>query len=225
MILVNLLPQEQRPIKRTPLPHLLSLLALVGALVGMAAVFLALQAEKAGEQARLDKINARLKELEPIREDYRRLKAEEKTLRAKVEVIEAILEARIIWSEQLDRLVTLTPENVWFERMWVSVEEDTREVVVLDEKTKQPVIDPRTNREKVEMIKTKEHRLHFTGYVKPDADGNKEISPLLDSLRNDPKFSAIFPFKDARYEDTEFNGYPVRKFTSDYRITPGGGAS
>lgn len=225
MIFVNLLPHDLRPIKRTPLPHLLSLLALAGALAAMGIVFLSLQAEKSGKQAQLDKINARLKELEPIREDYKRLKEEEKTLRAKVEVIEAILEARIIWSEQLDRLVKLTPENVWYERVWVSLEDDTREVVVLDEKTKQPVIDPRTNKEKVETIKTKEHRLHISGYAKADDNGRTDITPLLNNLRTDVQFSSTFPFKDARSEDTAFGGYPVRKFTSDYRITPGGGAS
>lgn len=225
MILVNLLPHDLRPIKRTPLPHVLSLLALAGALVAMGIVFLSLQAEKSGKQAQLDKINARLKELEPIREDYKRLKSEEKTLRAKVEVIEAILEARIVWSEQLDRLVKLTPENIWYDRVWVSLEDDTREVVVLDEKTRQPVIDPKTNREKVETIKTKEHRLHISGYAKTDENGGLEITPLLNNLRSDSQFATIFPFKDARYEDTAFGGYPVRKFTSDYRITPGGGAS
>lgn len=225
MILINLLPHDLRPIKRTPLPHVLSLLVLVASLVAMGFVFLSVRGVMAGEQGRLDKINARLKELEPIREDYKRLKNEEKTLRAKVEVIEAILEARIIWSEQLDRLVTLTPDNVWYERVWVSLEDDTREVVVLDEKTRRPLIDPRTNREKVETIKTKEHRLHISGYAKTDENGRTDITPLLNNLRSDSQFASTFPFKDARYEDTIFSGYPVRKFTSDYRITPGGGAS
>lgn len=223
MIRINLLPKEMRPVKRTPLPHLASVLALVLALLAMGYFFFDMRAKIVAEQDRLANIESELKKLEAIREDYQRLKGEEKKLRAKVDVIEEILKDRIVWSEQLDRLVTLTPENVWYDRIWVSLEVDQREVVVLDEKTREPVIDPKTNRPKVETIKTNEHRLHISGYVKADESMRIDVNPLLNNTRADAQFAAVFPQKNPRFEDTEFNGVDVRRFTMDFGINAGGG--
>ncbi|HNR29488.1 MAG TPA: hypothetical protein PKI11_01250 [Candidatus Hydrogenedentes bacterium] len=224
IIKINLLPEGLRPIKRTPLPHLASLLVLALALAAMGYVFMEVRGRVAGEEQRLAAIERELKELEPIREDYKRLKAEEQTLRAKVEVIDEILRDRIVWSEQLDRLVTLTPENVWYDRVWVAMEADQREVVVVDEKTKEPVIDPRTNRPKVEIIKTNEQRLFVSGYVKADENMRFNVNPLLNNTRADTAFAAVFPQRNPRFEDTVFAERPVRRFTLVFGINAGGGA-
>ncbi|MBP8129626.1 MAG: hypothetical protein KA184_08580 [Candidatus Hydrogenedentes bacterium] len=224
MIRVNLLPEHLRPVKRTPLPYLASLLVLVLAIAAMGYVFMMMRGRIVDEQDRMANIESDLKKLAAIREDYLRLKEEEKKLQAKVDVIEEILKDRIVWSEQLDRLVTLTPENVWYDRIWVSLEMDQREVVVVDEKTREPVMDPKTNRPKVEIIRTNEHRLHLSGYVKADESMRINVNPLLNNTRSDAQFAAVFPQKNPRFEDTEFNGFPVRRFTMDFGINAGGGA-
>lgn len=224
MIRVNLLPEHLRPVKRTPLPYLASLFVLVLAIAAMGYIFMMMRGRIVDERDHMANIESELKKLAAIREDYLRLKEEEKKLQAKVDVIEEILKDRIVWSEQLDRLVTLTPENVWYDRIWVSLETDQREVVVVDEKTREPVMDPKTNRPKVEIIRTNEHRLHLSGYVKADEGMRINVNPLLNNTRSDAQFAAVFPQKNPRFEDTEFNGFPVRRFTMDFGINAGGGA-
>lgn len=220
MILINLLPQEMRPIKRTPLPYLASLCVLALVLLGIAFLYLRGQARLAGEHEKLAEIEAELKTLEAIREDYKRLKAEEERLRAKVKVIQEILQDRIIWSEQLSRLVELTPENVWYDHIWVSLEEEQREVEILDEKTKAPIPDPRTGRNKVEVIKTKEHRLHLSGYAKQDENGVTNLYPLVDNIKADKEFTERFAYRMPQGKDTSFLDQPVRQFTMDFKINP-----
>lgn len=223
MITINLLPHSLRPIKRTPLPHLLSLAFLVLAVGVMAYLYMDGHGAVQSIQYRQAEIAVRLQSLQAVTDEYERLKEEELRLQSKVGVIEEILLDRIIWSEWLSRLIELMPENVWFQRMWVSLREVVREEVVIDPATGQPVRDPRTGRDKVETVRDREYRLNLSGMVKEDDLGNRDVTPLILNTQRDLEFSQVFEHKDARYEDTDFNGAPVRKFTLEYGINSGAG--
>lgn len=223
MIKINLLPPQLRPIKRSPLPHLISLVFLALALGAMALVYLNTRDAVSAIENRQAEIASRLQALQAVTDEYKRLEAEEKVLQSKVAVIEEILQDRIIWSEWLSSLIELMPENVWLGRVWVSLREIVREEVVIDPASGQPVRDPRTGRDKVETVREREYRLNLSGYVKEDDQGNRDVTPLILNTQRDPEFSRVFEHKDARYEDTDFNGAPVRKFTLEYGINSGGG--
>jgi Tfp pilus assembly protein PilN len=136
MIVVNLLPEELRPIKRTPLPHLASLLVLVLAIGAMGLLFLAKIGEISDTNAKLATAEQELDALKEIVEDYNALSAKKQQLENKINVIQEILADRIIWSEQLHELSTLTPENFWYERIRVTSKTVREERVVIDEKNR-----------------------------------------------------------------------------------------
>ena len=221
MIHVNLLPPAFRPIKRTPLPHLLSLLVLCAAIAAMAFLFLQVRAQMSATERKLAETEASIQSLRAIIADYEELKKQEVQLRAKVTVIEEILDNRIIWSEWIHRLLELMPDNIWLERVWVSMTETKQEQIVRNEKG-EIEIDPRTKREKTEVVTTREFRLNVHGYAKEDDLGNKDVNPFITNTKSDPEFSSIFHHRQARVADTTFNGRPVREFTLQYSIDPGG---
>ncbi len=220
MIIVNLLPHALRPVERSPLPHALSIIALAAAVAAMGYLFLDQRQAIASRNDHLTGIQQELQRLEGVIADYERLKDEEQRLQAKVEVIEDILQNRIIWSEVLAHLLELTPDNFWYERIWVSLEEQTLRQVVTDEEGN-TVIDERTQRPEVEIIRTKEHRLNLRGYVKETEEGRYSVSPLILQTQLDPVFADMFPYESLTMDDMEYNGYPVRQFTLQYSIRSG----
>lgn len=222
MIVVNLLPEELRPIKRTPLPHLLSLLVLVLVVAGMGLVFLGKVAEIRSAKNKLAETEQQLDDLRAIVDDYNALSTKKQQLENKINVIQEILDDRIIWSEQLHELATLTPENFWYERIRVTSKTVREEIVVVDEKTGAPVIDPKTKLEKTTTVNVKRPMLEISGYVINNEEGSNQIYPLTFKTTEDPEFSSIFILDRPQITDAEYNGYQVRGFVLEYKIEAGG---
>ena len=108
-----------------------------------------------------------------------------------------------MWSKQLWLLSKLTPENIWFSGIRVTVRTFRDTVVQYDERQKKNV--PKT-------ITTKRPVLQVSGYIVPDKAGNTWIDPLTKATQNDPEFSAMFEVRDWKLDYVDFNGYPVRSF-------------
>lgn len=219
MILINLLPEELRPIKRTPVPYIISGGALIGAVAGMVLLFLSGLATQSSLKAELKKNNDELAALKPVVDEYNQLQEEKVNLRDKIETIQQILSDRKIWSEHLHQLATLTPENVWYSQIRVYQKPDKKTVQKIDPKTQKPEIDPKTNQPKTEIKNIKVPVLEVSGYVVNDATGTANVAPLSEATSKDPEFSKHFKFENvSKLEDTEFKGFSVRSFTLQYQI-------
>jgi len=221
MIIINLLPEELRPIKRTPLPHLLSLMVLFIALAGLAFLFVTKTAQIAGKRAELAQANADLEKLRAVVEEYNALSEKKQQLENKINVIQEILSDRIIWSEQLHTLASLTPENFWYQRIRETFKSFREERVVIDAKTGKPELE-KDGREKVVRENVKRPILEISGYVINDDQGVNSIFPLTVATTQDPKFSSTFTLDSPQITDSEYNGYSVRGFVLEYRIETGG---
>lgn len=224
MIVVNLLPEDLRPIKRTPLPHLLSLLVLVFVIVGMGFMFIAKSREIGATNEKLAQAQSDLNDLKDVVEEYNALSDKKQKLENKITVIQEILSDRIIWSEQLHRLAALTPDNFWYKRIWVTFKSVREEHVVINEKTGKPEIDKRTKKEKVKRVTVKRPMLELSGYVINNEEGSNKINPLTFNTTEDPEFSKIFTLDRPQIIDAEYNGYAVRGFVLEYKINAGGGS-
>lgn len=216
MILINVLPDHLRPVKRTPLPYIGAAVAISLALFMVASMFIGVMAELSGTNGSIDDTNAQLKDLEPIVEKHNELTAQQLRLQNKIETIEEILSDRKIWSEHLHKLAVLAPDNFWLSAVRTSLERFQRRVPRIDKDGKtvlgsdgQPVMDRKTVNLPV---------LEVSGYVIPGEDGYSNIAPLTAATTNDPEFSANFELTRPSFEDTEFDGFAVRSFTLQYLI-------
>ncbi|MCF6286413.1 MAG: hypothetical protein L3K26_14655 [Candidatus Hydrogenedentes bacterium] len=223
MIVVNLLPEELRPIKRTPLPHLLSLMLLAFAVAGMGLMFFGKLGEISDRTQELVQAKKGLDELKDVVDEYNALSEKKLQLENKINVIQEILSDRIIWSKQLHGLASLTPENFWYKRIWVTYKTVREEHVVIDEKTGKPEIDKRTKKEKVKTVNVKRPMLEISGYVINNEEGSNKINPLTFNTTEDPEFASIFTLDRPQILDAEYNGYAVRGFVLEYEIEAGGG--
>ncbi|MBX3178040.1 MAG: hypothetical protein KF886_11805 [Candidatus Hydrogenedentes bacterium] len=221
MIIINLLPEELRPIKRTPLPHLLSVVALLLALASMGWMFVSITARIAGTRADLAKANSELAGLKDVVEEYNALSAKKEQLENKINVIQEILSDRIIWSAQLHKLSTLTPNNFWYRRIRETSKTVTMERVQIDEKTGQAVLD-KDGRQKLIRENIRRPMLEVSGYVINDEQGVNSVATLTQKTAEDPDFSSMFILDSPQITDSEYNGYSVRGFTLEYRIDTGG---
>lgn len=221
MIIINLLPQELRPIKRTPLPHLLSLLVLLLSLAALGFLFVTKTAEIVGKRSELAKAEAELEGLRDIVEEYNALSAKKQQLEIKINVIQEILSDRIIWSEQLHRLATLAPENFWYQRIRETSKSVPVEEVVIDAKTGKPELD-KDGKQKVTRKNVKRPILEISGYVINDENGVNSIYPLTVATTQDEAFASLFTLDSPQITDSEYNGYSVRGFVLEYRIATGG---
>lgn len=220
------------------MPYLLSLLLVALVLAGIAALFVGKHAaiaatvkEKAELEAEFKTPTNILNEngeritLEDIVGEYNKLSQRKDKLEERITIIKEILSDRIIWSEQLHKLSALTPQNIWYQRIRVTWQTFKEKRIKTDPKTNQPVIDPKTKEPQMEMQNVKRPVLEVTGYVIGDEQGERQISPLLESTtdqQKDPEFVKQFTLMRPRLEDTEFNGFSVRKFTLEYLIESGG---
>ncbi len=222
MIHINLLPIHLRPQKRSPLPHIGSLLVLF--LVLAALVFFASKqvAAKVDLSKQIDNTSADLAQLAAVVEEYNELNAKKQLLSSRIIIIQEILQDRIIWSKQLYKLAELTPENIWYSRMRETFQTMREDVVRVDPQTNRPVINPQTGEFVYERKNVRRPVFEITGYVINDPQGQNQISPLTQRLAEDVEFSGLFRIIRPRIEDTEFNGFRVRGFTLEYLIEAGG---
>jgi Tfp pilus assembly protein PilN len=225
MIVVNLLPPHLRPIQRTPLPYI-GAFALMGlAIAAMISVFLSGQAAHAAARSQLAQAHKQLKDLESVVKEANALTEKKLALQTKILTIQEILADRIIWSRQLHRLASLAPENIWFDRIETTIRNFKEKRQKIDPKTGEPQINPRTKEVQTENITVKRPVLQVTGYAVTNEQGYAAISPFVEATEADPEFSQMFALFSPDLEDTDFEGYAVRKFELAFDIlTPATGS-
>jgi len=213
MITVNLLPYELRPIKRTPLPYMLSGATFVLVVGVVAIVFVKNIADIAGATRTLNEHKAELSQLQPVVEDYNAIVKKKLQLAEQVQTINEIASDRIIWSRQLFNLNRLVPDNMWYDEIDVGVRPFTETHLVFNERTK-----------KNEMVTERVDRqvLALSGYVVPGEDGQASVSPFTLATENDPEFSELFQLELSTFKDTLFEEVGVREFKLEYVIRRGG---
>ncbi len=234
MIRINLLPEQYRPIKKSILPYFLALVVFVSGLVVIVLFYMSLyqktlqfEAQKNNLQKEYDSPtnlkneNGEFITLSGVVNEYRKLDKKKQELEKRVAVIQEILSDRIIWSENLFLLANLTPENVWYDRIRVTWQTFREKVIKLDQRTGKPVTDPKTKEPQFEQKSVKKPILEITGYVISGEQGERQISPLIENTTDPEKASYFvkqFSLLRPKIEDTEFNGFSVRKFTLEYLI-------
>jgi len=220
MILINLLPEELRPIKRTPLPHLLSIAILIAAIVGSGLMFFQTFSKTVTLKRDIAKTEQELDSLSAIVDEYNQLGERKLELQDKVSTIEEILLDRKIWSRHLHRLAQLTPENFWYSGIKETSQTFRENVIKRDPKTGQPVMDKKGEPE-MEIATVQKPVLEISGYIINDEEGRANLNELLQATTEDPEFNANFELFRPSIEDTEFNGFNVRGFTAEFEILSG----
>jgi len=237
VIRINLLPDHLRPVKRTPLPYLISVLIFGVSMLAVAGSFLAVQASILGERTALAKSEAVLADpsLQEIVGESNRLEALKGTLDLRRSIIQEIVSDQIVWSKRLWQLSELTPENVWYSK----IEEDVG-------KFTEYVMEPDPSTGKMHMVSKNADRpiLRVEGYVVPGADGNSSVTPLTDNLTatidltlpedqwalDDPaihadSFGNYFVLESPTFEDKDFDGFSAKWFALEFIIVPTGSSS
>ncbi len=120
MLLIDLLPEDRRPVERTPLPRLLSVIGgvlLAGVELAVIALFLGVKVPEA-ERRRTDAGN-RLLEMRQLIVERDNLKAELAESEQRKSVIMQICRKRVRWTEKLDAICdrTVLPDLVWLKSL------------------------------------------------------------------------------------------------------------
>ncbi len=234
MIHIDLLPDHLRPIKRTPLPYLITSLAFAVGMMAVAGSFLAVQASIRGERIALEESKAVLDDpkLQEIVAESNRLEALKGNLDRRRTIIEEIVSDQIVWSKRLWQLSELTPENVWYSKIEEDIGKFTEDVL-------EP--DPQTGQMRTVSKPVSRPILRVEGYVVPGADGNSSVTGLTDNLTttidltlpeeqrelDDPalhadSFGNQFTLDSPTFEDKDFEGFAAKKFELEFIInTPG----
>jgi len=223
MIRVNLLPHHLRPVKSSPVPHLISLVVLVGCIVFAFIGFFRNQSQIYSLRETKEQLDSEFVALRNVVEEYNRLSQQKKDLQNRIETIQEILKDRIIWSQYLHRLAALTPDNIWYKRIRVTWQTFRETVQKRDPKTGQPVINPNTKQPETEVKSDRKQVLEVSGYIVNDEQGQARLTPLLERTTQDPEFSALFQLNRPTLDTAEFQGFQVRSFTVEYLVQKGGG--
>lgn len=237
MIHIDLLPDHLRPIKRTPLPYMISVLILAVCMLGIAGSFLAVQATIRLERHALASSKAELADpkLQAIVQESNRLETLKQNLDLRRTIISEIVSDQIVWSKRLWQLSSLTPENVWYSKIEEDIGKFTEEVMEPDPSTGQMRTITKTVDRPI---------LRVEGYVVPGADGNSSVTPLTDNLTalmdltlpkdqheiDDPElhsdsFGRFFVLDSPTFEDKDFEGFAAKKFELEFIINPPGSSS
>ncbi len=222
MITINLMPPHLRPIKRTALPHLISLIVLALALAAMAWHFMGMRAKISLEEAQLAQLEAKLATYDEVMRVHQEYKETERDFAKKVRIIRDILDNRMIWSKHLDSLAELTPKNIWYKQLRIIKRNYTVETPEFDKKGK-PVLD---KNKKPKMKKETRQRdvLEVSGYIDSAAKGQEGVSELIGNTTNpDTDFSRFFKAgMDPEIFNTEFGDVALKGFKLTYDIWPRG---
>jgi Tfp pilus assembly protein PilN len=212
MIRVNLLPYPYRPVRHSPIPYLLAILVLVAGVAGMVLLFGMKQREVIQARGELQVVENGLRELQAIINEHEQLKQLEEQLADKVAAIEDITRDRIIWSEQLYNLSRLLPSNMWYSDIRVETQTFMES---------RPFTDPQTKQQTMRRVQVEKPVLVIEGYATADDTGRYDINPLIAATEQDPEFASMFELEPPSFQDTQFDDFPVRKFTFEYVITQG----
>lgn len=216
MITINLLPDELRPVKRTPLPHMITGALLVGALLFCGMVFINNQSDIGAENRSLAQNNDALQALQGVVDESNALTEKKVSLRDQVHTINEIASDRIIWSRQLYNLGRLAPRNLWYDTVQVS----SRKFPVT-----KTVYNPQTKKNEKKTDTIDKQILVVKGYVVPGEDGKSSISPFTLMTESDEEFATLFQFYDSSFQDTSFDTHDVREFQVEYIINRGGNSN
>lgn len=216
MITINLLPYDLRPVKRTPVPYMVTGVTFVLTVSIIAIVFLKNLGDIASVTRTLNEHKAELTRLQPVVEDYNEITQKKLQLAEQVQTINEIASDRIIWSRQLYNLNRLALKNMWYNGIDVSVKPFTETSTVYNPKTQQnETVTERVDRQ----------ILALTGYVVPGKDGKSTISPFTLATERDEEFSSLFQLELSTFKDTLFEEVGVREFKLEYVILAGGSES
>jgi len=158
-----------------------------------------------------------MKQLSAVVEEYNKLIEEKKVFRDRIEVIQDILKDRTLWSEWLAELVRLTPDNIWYARIRLTSRKFTEERIKLDKKG-EPMMDPKTKKPAMEKVQVDKPILELTGYAVENESGVSSTAQLAQNTSESERFASKFSLYASRIEDTDFNGFAVRKFIFEYII-------
>lgn len=116
MLLIDLLPEDRRPVERTPLPRLLTVIA--GVLISgveLAYIALLLMVRIPGAQGELDSEKGRIRDLKDCRKKIAELKANQSEFERRKKTIIVLYKQRMRWAPKLDAISnpTVLPERVW----------------------------------------------------------------------------------------------------------------
>lgn len=212
MITINLLPYELRPIKRTPLPYILSGFTLLMALGVIGLVFIKNMSDIGNANETLNQHRAELTDLQPIVEEYNGLTQKKLTLAEQVSTIDEIASGRMIWSRQLFNLNRLCLENMWYESIEVSTQAFPETRLVYNEQTKEQELKTESVPHQVLILK---------GYVIAGEDGQSATSPFLIASESDQEFSDVFALESQSFKDIELDEEEVREFEFMYIVGQG----
>lgn len=222
MILINLMPPHLRPIKRTPLPHIASIILFLLCVAGMFYLFIGIRAQISATRSDLEAKTREYQALEDTVREFNELNLQKAALRDKISVIQEILADRIVWSEQLNRLVELTPDNIWYSGIAVTWQSFPERRPKMDPKTNQPMKEKNSDKVIYENVQTKKRVLEVSGYAVTDETGRADVNPLTKATANDLEFGRYFTLVRPKLQDTEFEGFAVRGFSLEYLVeTPG----
>lgn len=208
MIQVNLLPQELRPVKRTPIPYIVSVLLLLATIAGILYVYQNTGAQIATHKAQAAAYETEYKKLEQVVEEHAAMVSLKRTLSLKIATIDEIVSGRIIWSKQLFNLSKVLPDNVWISEIEVDTARRSQTVMRLDPNTKKMV-------PKEEIINRKV--LLVSGYVIAGEESD-DIKPLVEAVETNEEFTSMFQLVPFRFEDTDFDGFQVKKFELEFDV-------
>jgi hypothetical protein len=213
MISINLLPEELRPIKRTPVPYLACAGLFAMAVLFCAIVFIGNAATIRGKNMELANYQTELEGLRGVVAEYNDLTVKKRQLAQQVKTINEISSDRIIWSRQLFNLGRLAPENMWYDTISVESKPFTETKKVYNPKTK--TMDSKT-------VRINKPVLTVAGYVVPGKQGKASISPFTLITESDDEFSNLFRLDRSTFKDTLFDDIGVREFKLEYLIDRGG---
>ncbi len=212
MITVNLLPHEFRPIKRTPLPYIVSGSAFALSLAVIAFIYVINVANVAGANRTLNQHRSELNQLKPIVEEYNSISEKKLKLAEQVQTINQIVGDRILWSRQLFNLNRLALENMWYDGIQVSLKpfSETR-----------TTYNPQKKMNETVTVKIDRRVLTLSGYVVPGKDGKSSVSPFTMATEGDSEFSGLFQLDKSTFKDTLFDDVGVREFQLEYIVRDG----
>ncbi len=214
MITVNLLPHEFRPVKRTPLPYILSGSAFLLSLAVIAFIYVINIAGIASANRTLNQHRSELAQLKPVVEEYNSISAKKLKLAEQVDTINAIVGDRILWSRQLFNLNRLALENMWYDGIQVSLKPFSET---------QTKYNPQKKQNETVTIKVDKRVLTLSGYVTADKDGMSSISSFTLATEGDDEFAGLFQLDKSTFKDTLFEEVGVREFTLEYIVRDGAG--
>jgi len=86
------------------------------------------------------------------------------------------------------------------------------------DKKGEPMMDPKTKKPATEKVQVDKPILEVTGYAVENESGVSSTAQLAQNTSENERFASKFSLYASKIEDTDFNGFAVRKFIFEYII-------